>query len=173
MGDREQALDALVAARGQALKRYAFLMSGDDDTADDLVQEALTRALACRVVPGDPRELERYVRRIVVNLVVDAGRRRTRWWRLLPRVASRGEAADGADAVVARLSLAGALAGLPPRQRACVVLHYYEDLPVVEVAGLLGVGPGTVKSQLHDARRTLARTWAAPERESADAKGEV
>lgn len=173
MGDRGEALDALIVARGQALKRYAYLMCGSGESADDLVQEALTRVLARRSVPGDPRELERYVRRVVVNLVVDGARRRTRWWHLVPRVADEDRAADASAEVVERVVLEQALAALPARQRACVVLHYYEDLPVAEVADLLGVAPGTVKSQLHDARRALARTWAAePEAEPAVAKGD-
>jgi RNA polymerase sigma-70 factor (sigma-E family) len=173
MGDLWQALDAvdaLVATRGQALKRYAYLMCGDDDTADDLVQEALTRVLA-RSAPRDPAELERYVRRVLVNLVVDGARRAARWRRIVPRLAADPRSRDAAPEVVDRLALGGALQRLPARQRACVVLHYYEDLPVAEVAALLGCGTGTVKSQLHDARKALARVWESGAAERTDAVG--
>ncbi|MCF2533026.1 sigma-70 family RNA polymerase sigma factor [Yinghuangia soli] len=162
----------LVAVRGQALKRYAFLLCGDDEAADDLVQEAMVRALSRRV-PDDLRELERYVRRVLLNIVVDDARRAVRWRRLLPRIALRGEARDRSGEVVDRVSLEEALAVLPMRQRACVVLHYYEDLPVAEVADLLGCTPGTVKSQLHDARKTLARTWDDAEQQPVGTKGEA
>ncbi|MDI2126351.1 RNA polymerase sigma factor [Yinghuangia seranimata] len=158
MNERRQVLDALVATRGQALKRYAYLMCGDAHRADDLVQEALTRVLS-KKVPDDVTEVERYVRRVIVNLVVDEARRGSIWRRLLPRIATRPEVADSSGQVADRVSLSAALARLPARQRAVIALHYYEDLSVTEIADLLGVGVGTVKSHLHDARKTLARTW--------------
>lgn len=172
MRDQWHLVDALVAARGQALKRYAYLLGGSDDRADDLVQEALTRALSRRL-PDDPHELERYVRRIIVNLVVDEARRATRWTRLLPRVAERPESRDRGPEVVDRITLDQALAALPPGQRACLVLHYYEDLPIAEIATLLGRGTGTVKSQLHDARKALARHWHDTTRAPEEAKGDL
>lgn len=159
-------VSALVGARGDALKRYAYLLCGDADSAEDLVQEALVRVLArTRRVPDDPRELENYVRRAMVNLVIDAARRATRWRSLVPRLSARDRVADDSGAVCERLALGAALARLPARQRACVVLHYYEDLPLTDIAEALGCGVGTVKSHLHDARRALALLWeaAAPE----------
>ncbi|WP_436776606.1 SigE family RNA polymerase sigma factor [Yinghuangia sp. YIM S09857] len=158
MGDQRRAVSAVIAARGQALKRYAFLLCGDDDAADDLVQEALTRVLG-RVgrIPADPRELELYLRRILLNLVVDQSRRAARWQRLVPHVSEETVTCDASDAVCLRLSLGEALTRLPPRQRACVVLHYYEDMSVQDVAAQMQCEVGTVKAQLHAARRTLAR----------------
>lgn len=160
-------MDALVGARGDALKRYAYLLCGDADAADDLVQEALVRALAgTRRVPDDPRDLESYVRRAMVNLVIDQARRAKRWRGLLPRLSAHDRVGDDSGAICERLTLGAALARLPARQRACVVLHYYEDLPLTDVAEALGCGVGTVKSQLHDARKALAVLWAdaAPDR---------
>ncbi|MCF2533004.1 sigma-70 family RNA polymerase sigma factor [Yinghuangia soli] len=158
---RWPAIDALVTARSKALKRYAYLLCGSSHGADDLVQEALTRVLSRRM-PTDPQELEKYVRRVIVNIVVDEARRTVRWGRLLPWVSARDEVMDRSGEIVERVALAEVLAALAPRQRACVVLRYYEDLPVDEIAALLGCGEGTVKSQLHDARRVLARRWDVP-----------
>lgn len=158
VGDPRHAVGVVIAARGQALKRYAFLLCGDDAGAEDLVQESLTRALSRRGrIPGDPHELELYLRRIVLNLVVDQSRRAKRWKLLLPRASTASATHDVSDEVCLRLSVGEALAQLAPRQRACVVLHYYEDMTVQDVAAHLECAEGTVKAQLHAARRTLAR----------------
>ncbi|WP_436775097.1 sigma-70 family RNA polymerase sigma factor [Yinghuangia sp. YIM S09857] len=158
MGDARRAVSAVIAARGHALKRYAFLLCGDDDAADDLVQETVARALGrLRRLPADPHELELYLRRILLNLVVDESRRAARWKRLLPRVSEQTVSGDASEAVCLRFSLGEALTLLPPRQRACIVLHYYADMSVRDVAAELGCEAGTVKAQLHAGRRTLAR----------------
>lgn len=168
MGDRRESVAEFVAARGRALTRYAYLLCGD--AAEDLVQEALVRALARRrQAPEDPQKLEQYVRRVMVNLVIDQSRRAARWHKALPRLATASDVRDASGEVCERLTLAASLAGLPPRQRACVVMHYYEDLPLAEIAGRLGCGVGTVKSQLHDARRALAEVWDGPRRPSGEA----
>lgn len=161
MEDTRQVLQELVVARGAALKRSAFLLCGSDHAADDLLQEALARVLSRRV-PGGRDGLEAYVRRTMVNLVIDQARRARRWQSVAPRLAGRTEeeVADSSDEICERVTLLDALALLSPRQRACVVLHYYEDLSIAETAELLGCRQGTVKSQLHDARRTLSGTWA-------------
>lgn len=152
-----QALDELVAARGTALKRYATFLCGDSDASDDLVQEALVRVLARRRT-ATVEQLEAYIKQIILNLVVDSGRRRRRWQRRLPVVAP-APVEDMALAACTRMTVIEALARLPARQRACVVLHYYEDLPVATIAHQLSCSEGTVKSQLHDARRALAQAW--------------
>ncbi|MEU8136861.1 SigE family RNA polymerase sigma factor [Streptodolium elevatio] len=171
MGDRRESVAEFVAVRGRALMRYAYLLSGD--AAEDLVQEALVRALARRrQVPEDPRKLEVYVRRIMVNLVIDRSRRAARWHRALPRLVTASDVRDASGEVCERVTLAASLALLPPRQRACVVMHYYEDLPLVEIAERLGCGIGTVKSQLHDARRALAETWGDARPKSVEATGD-
>ncbi|WP_345680234.1 RNA polymerase sigma factor [Yinghuangia aomiensis] len=148
----------LVQARGSSLKRYAFLLCGDDDRADDLVQEAMVRVLSRRH-PRDLGELERYVRRVLVNLVIDEGRRTTRWDRLQPAVAASFDrvcSQSAEDETCDRMWIRDMLSSLPPRQRAAVVLRYFEDLPVAGIADALGCSQGTVKSQLHDALRRLA-----------------
>ncbi|WTW94261.1 SigE family RNA polymerase sigma factor [Streptomycetaceae bacterium NBC_01309] len=174
VGERWQAVDALVAARGSALKRYAYLLCGDAHTADDLVQEALIRTFARkRRLPDDPSELEHYVRRVLVNLVIDQGRRLTLWRGLVPRIAERADVADVAEDICERAALGDVLAQLPTRQRVCVVLHYYEDLPLAEIADAMGCSLGTVKSQLHEARKGLALRWDGAASEAVDTRGEL
>ncbi|MYW01162.1 RNA polymerase sigma factor [Streptomyces sp. SID3343] len=157
-----ESVQSLVAARGWALKRYAFVLCGDDDRADDLVQEALVRTLAGRP-PTDPAELEAYVRRVMTNVVIDEFRRARRWARLRPAFLTRYAPSDqeGPETqVCARLWTGESLAQLPAGQRTCLVLYYLEDLPIAEIANVLGCTQGSVKSQLHDARGALRRTWA-------------
>ncbi len=138
------------------LYRTALLLAGQDRAAaEDLLQIALERAYRhwARVCRSD--DPERYVRRILANASHDwrrrSGRRRER--ALLP-----GDAAvafvDQTVVVAERDFLMRALAALPPRQRAVLVLRYFNDLSEAEIAGTLGCSVGTVKSQVS---RGLAR----------------
>ncbi|OPC80796.1 hypothetical protein B4N89_07375 [Embleya scabrispora] len=150
------ALARLLAARGSALKGYAYLLCGDAALAEDLVQEALVRALGSRRARS-VEHLESYVRKVILNLVMDGTRRRTRWLRIRPLFVMPTEPTEDEGSTSAvRLTVRDALLGLSPRQRACVVLRYYEDRSVAGIAEELGCGEGTVKRHLHDARRTLA-----------------
>jgi RNA polymerase sigma-70 factor (sigma-E family) len=146
---------AFVAARQRALLRAATLVSGDPHLAQDLVQDALLK-LALRwdrVRAGDP---EAYVRRILYRDLV-SWRRRWRRERLgaPPAGAADAVAADPAAGTGDRLALQAALAHLTPKQRAVLVLRFYEDLSVHRTAELLAVTPGTVKSQTNAALRRL------------------
>jgi RNA polymerase sigma factor (sigma-70 family) len=96
-----------------------------------------------------PEELEAYAR-------IDGARRHSRWSRVAPLLRSAGVTPDLGDQVATRDTMLTALQGLSPRQRACVVLRYYEDLPVAEVATVLGVGEGTVKRYLSEAMAQVA-----------------
>jgi len=152
----EQTLAGLVVGGGAALKRHAFLLCGDDAQADDLVQEALVRAFTRPLRVPRPGAAEAYVRVIMVNLFIDGARRQSRWYRVAPLLRPAGIAPDPADQVSDRDAILSALRSLSPRQRACVVLRYYEDLPVAKVAAELGVGEGTVKRHLSEAMSRLA-----------------
>jgi len=152
----EQALADLVAERGTALKRQAFLLCGDDAQADDLVQEALVRAFARPLRVLRPGGTEAYVRTIMVNLFVDGARRQSRWRRVAPLLRTADAAPDHAEQVSARDAVLGALRSLSPRQRACLVLRYYEDLPVAGIARALGLGDGTVKRYLSEGTALMA-----------------
>jgi RNA polymerase sigma-70 factor (sigma-E family) len=142
--------EAFVTARYGALLRTAYLLTGDHHDADDLLQQSLIKAVgAWGRVRGDP---EPYVRTILVRQNVSRWRRR-RWRELStdtpPDVISLEEPVDD------RLVLLRALDLLAPRQRAVVVLRYYEDLTESQTAEVLGISPGTVKSQARDALRRL------------------
>ena len=143
--------DEFVAGRSARLLRIAYLLTQDWATAEDLVQTSLVKAWsAWKRIDGDP---EPYVRRILVN--THAGWWRRRWRGEQPT----GElpelpAADGHRTVDDREQLWQALRRLPVRQRAVLVLRYFEDLSEAEIADALGCSAGTVKSQ---ASRALAK----------------
>jgi RNA polymerase sigma-70 factor (sigma-E family) len=161
--DWEQTLADLASGRGAALKRRAFLLCGDEAQADDLVQEALVRAFTRPMRVPRPGAAEAYVRMIMVNLFIDGARRRSRWSRVAPLLRPVGTTPDPADQVSDRDAMLTALRSLSPRQRACVVLRYYEDLPVAKVAVALGVGEGTVKRYLSEAMSHMAVQLSAAE----------
>lgn len=148
-------LEVLLAERGNALLACAVLLTGRRDAGEDLLQHALERVM--RRGPRLPDELEGYLRRTMYNLATD------RWRRLARRREVFGTDAehlvgDHADGVELREVLAGILAALPPRQRAVLVLRYFEQLSEAETAEALGCSVGTVKSA---ASRALQRLRAA------------
>ena len=137
--------EEFVAGRGQALQRFGYALTGDWALAEDLLQTALARAYPrwSRIQRDDP---EAYVRKIMVNTWSSWWRRR---WRGEVPSGQLPDAAgpDNYSSVDSRQALRAALAKLPPRQRAVVVLRYHQDLSEAQVAELLGVTVGTVKSQ--------------------------
>lgn len=129
-------------ARAQPLRRLAYSLCGDWHTAEDLVQLAFVRLY--RRWPSVRNEsVDAYVRQIVVNAFLTHRRSRRRESLMAEPPERAAGGADPADSLAVRR----ALAELAPRQRAAVVLRYLEDLPVAEVAALLGITEGTVKSQ--------------------------
>jgi RNA polymerase sigma-70 factor (ECF subfamily) len=98
---------------------------------------------------------EAYVRRMVLNLYLDGWRRRKRWADIEPRIATDDRVRFPDSGITARADVVQALARLSPRQRACVVLRYFEDMTIEQVAETLGNAPGTVKRHLHDAMHVL------------------
>lgn len=159
----KQALAELTRDRLASLKRQAFLLCGDDSQAEDLVQDALVRAFARPLRAPRRVATEAYVRVIMMNLFIDSARRRSRWSRAAPLLRPSDVAADPSDQVLEQEVMLAALGDLSPQQRACVVLHYYQDLPVAEVAAALGVGEGTVKRYLNQARAKLAERLSLAE----------
>lgn len=152
MADWDRVMTTLMVERGGALKRYAYLLCGDDTVAEDLLQEALVRVLSRARHGSDPERLEAYLRKTLVNLCIDRYRGMARWRRLLPRLAAvPGLEPDPSAAVVARSAVRTALEALSPRQRACIVLRFYEDLSVTDIAAVLGCSQGAVKRHLSDA----------------------
>ena len=139
-----------VAARSRALLRTAFALTGDHQRAEDLLQTALLKSYRRW---GGLRDPEAYLRQVMVRTYASWWQRKWRGeipYAELPDVADPALAAD----LVLRSSLIGALATLPPRQRAVLVLRYFEELSDREIADLLNVSTGTVKSQ---ASRALSK----------------
>jgi RNA polymerase sigma-70 factor (sigma-E family) len=138
-----ESFDAFVLARSRGLLRTAYLLTQDVALAEDLVQTALAKAWFAwgRIEGGDP---EPYVRRILVNTYASWWRRR---WNGEQPSADLPETPAGAESGEERTDVWRALQRLPRRQRAVVVLRYYEDLTEVETARVLGCSTGTVKSQ--------------------------
>lgn len=141
--DWEREFADYVAARSRVLCTTAYLLCGDWHRAEDLTQTALTKLyLAWRRI--DRREsVDAYARRVLVRSLLDERRRP---WRREHVVAELPEAPGRPDRTDDRLDLLAALARLPARQRAAVVLRYWSDLGVAETAAVLGVTEGTVKS---------------------------
>ena len=149
----EAEFNEFVVARSSALMRTAYVLTQDHQLAEDLVQTALFKAaLRWRRIAGDP---EPYVRRILYTESISWWRRRTR--RVAESAGRYDESSGAGFDVDLQLSLERALQRLTPRQRAVLVLRYYEDLTEVEAARVMGVGVGTVKS-MH--RQALARLRA-------------
>lgn len=140
-----EAFEALVDARSTSLLRTAYLLTGDWGTAEDLLQTALAKTWFRWHTLRDTQAAEAYVRQVMSRTFATWWRRR---WRgetpteVLPDV----QAHDPYSGVVARDLLRRALAELPPRQRAIVVLRFYEDLSEAQVAEAVGCSIGTVKS---------------------------
>ncbi|SIN41756.1 SigE family RNA polymerase sigma factor [Micromonospora cremea] len=148
---RFEGLDTLVADRGSALLATAVLLTGSRAAGEDLVQAALERLMRhWSRVHGDK---EGYLRRTLYHLAVDQWRSRRRRPEVLAQVEPPGEP-DGTDALHLRQALMQALATLPPRQRAVLVLRYWEQCSEAEAAEILGCSIGTVKST---ASRGLSR----------------
>jgi RNA polymerase sigma-70 factor (sigma-E family) len=153
-----------VAARGPALLRLAYVLTGDAHSAEDLTQGALYDVLRhWRKVTraGHP---DAYVRRMVVNRYLAGRRRRSASEVVLDDVEPLATVSvpDPALDVVARDEVQRALSTLPPRARAVLVLRYYADLDDAAIADALGIAPGTVRSTASRALATLRAGLAAP-----------
>ncbi|MFI7606328.1 SigE family RNA polymerase sigma factor [Micromonospora sp. NPDC049366] len=156
MTDRTE-YDRFVVERSTRLLRFAYLLTGDWAAAEDLLQTALVKVwFAWARVRGDA---EAYVRRTIANTYVSW--RRRRWTGEIPQtVPDRPDGPDRMTEFVERDALWRMLAELPRRQRAVLVLRYFEDLTEAQVAETLGISVGTVKSQASKGLAKL-RTSAA------------
>lgn len=152
----EAVVTELVATRGDALVRYATLLTGNRDDATDLVQDALVRTFGRLRNGFGVDSAEAYVRRAILNGHLDGGRRTQRWRRIAP-AEYRPDIQDSATpAVDERLDLHTELARLSPRERTCLVLRYYDDLKVDDIADALGISSGAVKRYLSDGLAKMA-----------------
>jgi len=155
---------AFVATRGDALWRSAWLLTGDHQLAEDLVQSALAKSYRAFDRVG-PEGFEAYVRRVLFTTYVSWWRRKWRGERpteVLPEAVTASVDTD------ARNDLVAALADLPRGQKAVVVLRYFEDLTEQQTAALLGINVGTVKSQCSRALTSLRSSPHLRREESTD-----
>ncbi|MEV8634077.1 SigE family RNA polymerase sigma factor [Streptosporangium sp. NPDC051023] len=135
-----------VAQRNERLRRTAYLLTRDWAVAEDLVQTALAKAwLAWRRIDGDP---DPYVYRIIANTHASWWRRRWRGEVPTAELPERAVARDFTRDLGERDALWTAIGALSNRQRAVVVLHYFEEMTLTQVADVLGCSVGAVKSQL-------------------------
>jgi RNA polymerase sigma-70 factor (sigma-E family) len=144
-----------IRARGTALARSAVRLTGDWHLAEDLVQTALAKAMPRRATIADSPEP--YIRRIIYHEHITVWRRRTVAEDLMPEVPDHGYSQSGceADEIEVRMVVHRALARFTPRQRAVLVLRYFEDLPESRTAERLNCSVGTVKSQTRHALRRM------------------
>ncbi len=147
------AFSEFAAARAQGLKRYAYLLVGDSAEADDLVQSALLKAYLAWPRLATWGAADAYCRTIIGRSCIRVWGRRKRV--LTGDVPERPVAPN--EAVLAADAVWTALAALGARQRAVVVLRFYEDMTEADIASVLGISIGTVKSQLSRALGHLRR----------------
>ena len=149
-----------VGARWGSLYRLAYLLTASPTGAEDLLQTTLEKAYVAWPRIGRMEYAEAYVRRMLANALVSSRRRmwhREQPWDELPETSS-----DSADLpVLDRHLLWPLVCALPVRQRAVIVLRYYEDLTEAQIAEVLGCATGTVKSQSSAAIAALRRALAA------------
>jgi RNA polymerase sigma-70 factor (sigma-E family) len=153
--------EAFYRARTPALLRAAYLLTGDRHLAEDLVQDALARthrAWRRLAVGGNP---EAYARQVMYHLQVSRWRRRRVAESLPGELPERRDRRDPAGETADRLALRQALLALPARQRAALVLRYFEDHSEADAAEILGCRVGTLKS--HTARGLAALRRALPD----------
>ncbi|WP_432985307.1 SigE family RNA polymerase sigma factor [Dactylosporangium sp. CA-233914] len=160
VGFREEDFREFVGLRSKALLRTAYLLAGDWATAEDLLQIALTKTFLAWKRLGHIEAVEPYARRVLVNTATSWWRRR--WHGERPtEILPEGTAADQIEETLERDAMWRHVRALPSRQRAVLVLRYYEDQSEAETARLLGVSVGTVKSQTSRALATLREKLGA------------
>jgi RNA polymerase sigma-70 factor (sigma-E family) len=145
MSDRDAAFTEYFASRAEAMRGTAYLLCGDWHRAEDLVQSTFTKLYRVWNRIARHEVLDSYVRQVLIRTFLD--QRRRGWWRRERVDETKLDRPLPAYAPEDRLVLMDALATVPPRQRAVLILRYWADLSVDETAALLDCSAGTVKSQ--------------------------
>ncbi|GAA2683506.1 MULTISPECIES: SigE family RNA polymerase sigma factor [Actinoplanes] len=160
MSDRDEAFAEYFAARSGSMRATAYLLCGNWHRAEDLVQTTFTKLYLRWDRISKQESLDPYARQVMIRAFIDEGR--WGWWRRerphhepIERAAPDVPAED-------RLMLLRALADVPARQRAVLVLRYWQDLSIEETAAALGCTSGTVKSQSARGLATLRALIGAP-----------
>lgn len=156
----DESFTAYASARWPALYRLAVLLAGESE-ADDLAQQTLVRAYRSwnRVLQAESPDA--YVRKIMVNVLISERSRRRRGLELVTGGRHEQGTSSPEESVALRDELWSRISLLPARQRAVIVLRYYEDLSEKAIADVLGCAPGTVKAHSAAALKTLRITYEA------------
>lgn len=153
MSGWEHLVESLMRERGPRLIAYAALLVGRDGDAEDLVHDAIVKVFSKPRRLHDVGEVEAYVKSAMPSIVIDRARsgasRRRANTRAFERPVARADLDAGID-------VRRALRELPPREQICVVLRFFDDLTVPQIAVRLGLAEGSVKRYLHDATARLA-----------------
>jgi RNA polymerase sigma-70 factor (sigma-E family) len=136
----------LYARHSQAGLRLAYVLTGDRHLAEDIMQEAFAKLIGRLRHLRDPAAFDGYLRRTIVNLSTSHFRRRAVERAYLQREAPRAPQEAHEPDVATHEAMRRALLSLPSRQRAAIVLHFFEDLSEGQIADLLRCRPGTVRS---------------------------
>jgi RNA polymerase sigma factor (sigma-70 family) len=170
-GDRD-AFSQLVATRITRLDAVARLITREPERAKDAVQEAFARAWRDLPVLRDPDRFDAWLRRLLVNACIDELRHaKHRAFEVELTDVHHPTITDSAIDVADRDSLERGFRRLDPEHRAVIVLHYYLDLPLPEIAAALGLPQGTVKSRLHRARASMRAMLDADARDHVPIEG--
>ncbi|WP_431933047.1 sigma-70 family RNA polymerase sigma factor [Nonomuraea jabiensis] len=143
--DEEQDYVAYVTARLPALRRLSYYLCKDEQRADDLVQNTIMRLYVHWRRAREARDLHRYVDKMLVRTFLND--QRLAWWTRVWLTDRPHERPEPSQDLETKAVVHAALAQVPPRQRAVLVLRFLYDMPITEVAELLGCSTGNVKSQ--------------------------
>jgi RNA polymerase sigma-70 factor (ECF subfamily) len=156
----------LLAEHGREIQGVAYLILRNRDDAEDVLMDTLLIALDRGSTLRDPQGMRQWLLKIATNQALGRRRRfrRVTWLQLSPEIVA--PTTDTAEHV----TLVQGLATLPIRSRAAVVLHYYADLPVAEVAAAMGTSQNTVKSQLRTGLARLRELLAVPATSGSEAE---
>lgn len=153
MREWQALVEQLIAERGQRLVAYGRMLVTRDGDAEDLVHDAIVKTFSRNRGIRDLDHAEAYVRRTMPTIAIDRARSRGARSRAATRAFQREESMADLDA---GLDVRAALHSLSPRERACIVLRFFDDLTVPQIAAHLGLAEGTVKRYLADASGKLA-----------------
>ena len=149
-------LGEMLDVAAHRLASYGYLLTGSQHASEDLVQDAIVKVFSKRRRLDNARAAEGYVRATMRTLHVDRMRRETRWRAAMPSLVSRDVHPNLDTAVVDQDRMGRALLTLAPQERTVVVLRFYDDLKVTDIAVQLHLAEGTVKRYLSNALDKLA-----------------
>jgi len=160
-------LEELVRQRGNALVAYGYLLTGNSRDAEDLFHDAVVKTFSRGKSSVTTGEAEAYVRRAMFSTHMDAGRKNQAWRRIFHLLKDEtSPATAGTSTVEFRTDLQEALRHLTPRERACTVLRFYDDLTATAIGRELGISEGAVRRYLSDAAVKLRGQLGALEETS-------